>query len=66
MTRQDSTGRVVCDIEFDGRYPDTFISRGTYLDDGSRVPDEELDWMTFTASRNGECLCSQCREASRD
>lgn len=59
MTRhwRDSTGREVCDLEFDGRGVDRFIAKATYLDDGTDVPEDELEWMA-----KGECLCWDCRD----
>ena len=53
----DSTGREICDLEIDGQGVDRFISKATYLDDGSDVPEEELDYVAKT-----KCLCSQCLE----
>lgn len=50
MTKwRDSTGREIDDVEIDhGRDPvDSFIQSATYLDDGSAVPEVELDWMTY-------------------
>lgn len=61
---RDSAGREVCDLEFEGRYPDIFISRAAYHDDGCEVPEDELDWIAQNAADHGECLCAQCLEAA--
>jgi hypothetical protein len=55
----DSKGREVCDVEFDGGGKETYISSAVYLDDGSEVPEEELEGMA-----EGQCLCGQCRSSS--
>lgn len=55
----DSNHRELCDLEFDGNYPDIFIAKATYLDDGTDVPEEELD-----AAADGLCLCQQCQEVT--
>ncbi len=55
----DSTGREVCDLEFDGRGKETYIMKATYLDDGSDVPEDELYEMG-----KGECFCYGCRESA--
>lgn len=57
-TRQDSTGREVCDIEFSqcwGRDTDTHVLSATYLDDVSPVGKDELAKLFL-----GECLCRDC------
>lgn len=59
MSYFDSKGREVCDLEYDGRGKETYIAKATYLDDGSDVPENELELMA-----KGECLCFQCRESS--
>jgi hypothetical protein len=56
----DSQGRELCDLEFDGRgKADTFLARATYLDDGSDVPEHELEFST-----KAMCLCYECRETT--
>lgn len=45
-TYTDSTGREIVDIEFDRNQDGSrFVLRAVYLDDGSQVPDCELDWL---------------------
>lgn len=61
MTRRwfDSDGREVCDLEFDGGGKETYIAKASYVDDGSDVPEEELEFVG-----QGECFCYSCREAA--
>jgi hypothetical protein len=61
---RDSNNREVCDLEFAGRYPDVFIARATYIDDGSDVPESELDFIQAEFAKRGECLCRECRECA--
>jgi hypothetical protein len=56
---RDSTGREVCDLEFDGKGKETYIAKATYLDDGSDVPEHELDFIS-----DGVCFCLICRECA--
>ena len=54
---RDSAGREVCDLEFDGRGKESYLTKASYSDDGSDVPEDELDYIGI-----GQCFCSQCRE----
>lgn len=56
---KDSNGREVCDFEFDGRGKETYIAKASYLDDGSDVPEYELE-----ALGRGQCFCFNCRESA--
>ena len=56
---RDSQGREMCNVEFDGRGKETFVSKATYVDDGSDVPDYELDTLS-----NSDCFCFCCRESA--
>ncbi len=56
---RDSTGRDVTDLEFDGGGKETYIAKASYVDDGSDVPEDELDFIG-----RGECFCYQCRECA--
>lgn len=56
----DSNGRRLVDLEFEGRgKADTFLAKAIYDDDGTEVPDHELEFAT-----QGYCLCYDCRESS--
>lgn len=61
MSREwkDSKGREVEDVVIEGRGVDMFIARATYVDDGSEVPEDELDLLA-----QGECLCRGCQESA--
>lgn len=56
---KDSTGREVCDLEFDGHGKESYIAKASYLDDGSDVPEDELDFIG-----QGECFCLDCMESA--
>lgn len=56
---RDSTGRDMCDLEFDGRGEETYIAKASYLDDGTDVPEEELNTIG-----EGDCFCFNCRESA--
>lgn len=56
----DSNGRELCDVEREpGGKVDSYLRRASYLDDGSEVPEEELDFAA-----EGVCLCYECWEFS--
>lgn len=55
--RKDSNGRGVCDMGREGSGVDAYIARAVYVDDGSDVPEDELDYLA-----RGECLCWDCWE----
>lgn len=60
MKLTDSAGRKLVDLEFEGRGKvDTFLAKATYADDGSDVPEDELEFAT-----KGYCLCHDCRESA--
>jgi hypothetical protein len=48
MPWKDSAGRVVVDVEicFESDSCDSFIESAFYADDGTAVPDVELEWLT--------------------
>ena len=46
MELTDSTGRVVVDYEIEPSGVDSYFGRAFYLDDGSEVPDAELEYLT--------------------
>lgn len=58
-TYRDSNGRPVVDMEAEGTGVDAFFYSATYEDDGSKVSDDELDYLTETYPETIEEHCSE-------
>lgn len=58
-TFRDSNGRPVVDLEVEGGGVDAFFSAATYDDDGSKVSDEELDYLAMTYPEEIEEQCAE-------